>query len=41
MLMNISAVENRAKWILGWEVNIPILTPSVLIKKAKITKSVE
>jgi PmbA protein len=41
MLMNISAIENKLKWILGWEVNIPILTPSVLIKKAKITKSVE
>ena len=41
MLMNISAVENKRKWILGWEVSIPILTPSVLIRKAKITKSVD
>jgi len=41
MLMNISAIENKLKWILGWEVNIPVLTPSVLIKNARVTKSVD
>lgn len=41
MLMNVSGIENKPKWILGWEVSVPVYTPSVSIKKVKITKSVE
>src|SRR3989338_2645339 len=41
ILQNISAVGNGSEQVFGWEVEIPTLTPPVLVRDVRITKSVE
>ena len=40
ILKNISAVGNQPKQVFGWEVELPVETPSVLVKNVNLTKSV-
>ncbi|MBI2143324.1 TldD/PmbA family protein [Candidatus Woesearchaeota archaeon] len=41
MLQNTAAVGKDAEPVFGWEVEIPTITPAVLVKGVKVTKSVE
>jgi len=38
LLQNITAVSKRQEQILGWEVEIPVITPHVLVKKVNVTR---
>ncbi len=41
MLQNVSAVGREPEPVFGWEVEIPAVTPPVLVKGVRVTKSVE
>jgi PmbA protein len=38
MLQNTAAVAKKQEQILGWEVEIPVITPHVLVKGVKVTR---
>jgi len=38
MLKNISSIANDPKQIYSWEVSVPVITPTVLVKNVNITK---
>lgn len=40
MLKNVAAIGNRPEQVFGWEVELPVTTPPVLVKNVHITKSV-
>ena len=37
MLLNIFDISNKPEWIYWWEVQTPVLTPTILVKNVKIT----
>jgi PmbA protein len=39
-LSNIAAIGKERKWIKWWEVNVPTLSPAILVKDVPITKAV-
>lgn len=41
VLQNVSVIGNDTVQIKGWEVELPIITPSVLVKNVNITKPIE
>ncbi|MBI2549994.1 TldD/PmbA family protein [Candidatus Woesearchaeota archaeon] len=41
ILKNVSAVGSEPEPVFGWEVEIPTITPAVLVRDVKMTKSVE
>ena len=40
ILKNVSAIGNEPKQVFGWEVELPVTTPPVLVKSVRMTKSV-
>ena len=40
ILKNVSAIGNQTKQVFGWEVELPVETPAVLVKNVNLTKSV-
>ncbi len=40
MLKNVAAIGNKPEQVFGWEVELPVTTPPVLVKNVHITKSV-
>jgi len=38
MLLNIAALSKKQEQIVGWEVEIPVITPHVLVKGVRVTK---
>jgi PmbA protein len=41
MLKNVAAVGADAEQVMGWEVETPVFTPSIVVKNVHISKSVE
>lgn len=41
MLKNVAAIGSEPEPVFGWEVEVPTITPSVLVRDVKVTKSVE
>ena len=40
VLKNVSMIGNQSKQVFGWEVELPVETPAVLVKEVTLTKSV-
>ncbi len=40
MMKNVAAIGNEPKQVFGWEVELPVTTPPVLVKNVHLTKSV-
>ena len=40
VLKNVAAIGNKSEQVFGWEVEMPVTTPPVLVKDIKLTKSV-
>ena len=41
MRKNVAAISNKPEQVFGWEVEMPVLTPAVLVKDVHLTKSVD
>jgi PmbA protein len=39
ILQNIAAMSRNRKWVKWWEVEIPTLTPSVIVRNVRLTRS--